>query len=256
MLRCHLLALVLLTPGACIEEQAPRAVPDTGLDFGDVAPDASDDSAACDEPGVTRCAEGENATEVCLEGTWRRAPCGADQLCVLAGGAQCIDSTGDKDCRDTLYCFLGCQVLHPDDETAAEACFVTCYTSATQPAQRELSDALDCFEGNCADQGFECISERCSQDLADCYFDTTGNKGCGRIVECRLDCADGDTACEKACGADATFEAQGQYAVLELCTFYQCVGQDDDCPRRVSLPAGPCYPYANECVGLLPNIAR
>lgn len=241
----------------CIEGQPARTVPETSIPLDDVEDaDEVGDAVTCNEPGVTRCAEGANATEICLDGVWQRAACAEDKICVLAGGAQCIDSTGDADCRDTLYCFLGCQVLHPDDEVAADACFVTCYTSATQPAQLELSDALGCFEGNCADQGFECIAERCSQDLADCYYDTKGAAGCARIIECRLACADGDTPCEKACGSDSTIEAQGKYAVLELCTFYQCIGQDAECPRRVTLPTGPCGTYAKDCVDFLPNIAR
>jgi len=255
MLRCSTLLPFVWALGACIEDTQPRVIPDTGIDLGDAAQDVVD-ATTCDEPGITRCAEGEFATEVCRDGTWQRTPCASDKICVFAGGAQCVSSTGDADCRDTLYCFLGCQILHPGDESAAEACWTTCYVSATQPAQRELSDALGCFDANCADQGFECIAERCSQDLADCYFESKGEQRCGEIVECRLACPDEDTACQKACGGDASIEAQGQYAVLELCTFYQCAGQDEDCPRRVSLPTGPCYPYASDCVGLLPNIAR
>jgi len=239
---------------ACIEESARVAdttTPDTSDPGTDVTP-----GEPCDEPGITRCAADAAATEICLDGVWQRAACAADKICVLAGGAQCVDSTGNADCRDTLYCFLGCQIASPDDPQAADRCFVECFRSATPPAQRELSDATSCFEENCADDaGFQCVAERCSQDLADCYFDAKGGAPCAAIIECRVACND-DEGCIKKCGNDSTFEAQGDYAVLELCIFYACAGQDEDCARRAGGPSGPCAAYINVCIGLLPNTPR
>ncbi len=251
---------------ACIEDServADTNTPTDTVDTSDEVPpgtDASDDSGPggepCDEPGITRCASDAAAVELCLDQTWQRAACAEDKICVVAGGAQCVDSTGDATCRDTLYCFLGCQLLF-EDLAAQDACFVDCYRTAAEDAQRELSDVIGCLDDNCMDAaGLDCVAGRCSQDLADCYFDTHGTARCGAIIECRLTCADGDEACVTACGEDATIEAQGDYAVLELCTFYACAGQDDDCARRAALPTGPCGDYANACVGLLPSTPR
>jgi hypothetical protein len=257
MMRSALLCLLL---GACIQDTRRAGdaadAPDTSADTGeDVALDTSD-AESCSEPGMTRCADGANATEICLGGTWQRASCAEGKICVVAGGAQCVDSTGDADCRDTFYCFLGCQILHGDDLTAGEACLLECFRGATREDQVELSEALGCFEKNCTqDAAFDCVAEHCSQDLADCYFDTNGDASCGTIIECRLACGD-DAACGRTCGSDATVQAQGDYAVLELCTFYACAGQDADCARRESLPTGACAAYTNECVGLLPSTDR
>lgn len=241
--------LCLGLAGACIEE--------TGRITDTSDADASGDvGEPCDEPGVTRCASDAAATEVCLNGTWQRAACAENKICVLAGGAQCVDSTGDAACRDTLYCFLGCQVAHADDPVAAEACLVECFRSATQAAQRELSEVSECFEDNCGnDAGLDCVAEQCSQDLARCYYDSSGDATCGSIVECRVGCNE-DPSCIQACGADATVGAQGEYAVLELCIFYACAGQDDECGRRAGLPTGACGDYTNACIGLLPNTPR
>lgn len=258
------LPLLVLAP-ACIEDSARVADTDTATDVVDTSDDlppgtdASDDSGPpgepCGEPGITRCAADTDAVELCLDGVWQRAGCADTKICVVAGGAQCVDSTGDATCRDTLYCFLGCQLLF-EDSAAQDTCFVDCYRTAREDAQRELSDVIGCLDDNCGDTtGLQCVADRCSQDLADCYFDTHGQGRCGAIIECRLAC-DGDTACVIACGEDATIDAQGDYAVLELCTFYACAGQDADCARRVSLPTGPCGDYANACVGLLPSTPR
>lgn len=248
------LALAGLAP-ACIEES--QRISDTA-GTSDTA-DSSFDAPVgepCDEPGITRCAADAAATEICLDGVWQRAACAENKICVLAGGAQCVDSTGDEDCRDTLYCFLACQITYPDDTTVADACFVECFRSATQAAQRELSDVTSCFEENCPEaSGFECAAERCSQDLADCYFESKGETGCGAILECRVACKD-DEVCAKACGNDGTIEAQGDYAVLELCLFFACAGKDEDCPKRAALPTGACGAYTNACIGLLPNTPR
>jgi len=256
----YLVPFIGLLAGACIEETRRIADSDTTPDATDpsVDADSSDTSPGepCDEPGITRCAADAAATEVCLNGTWQRAACVDGKICVLAGGAQCVDSTGDAECRDTFYCFLGCQFTHPDDPAAAERCLVECFRGATPAAQRELSDVSSCFEENCADEaGLECVAERCSQDLADCYFDTKGDASCGSIIECRVGCSD-DTACAQACGSDATIAAQGRYAVLELCIYYACYGQEAECARRASLPTGGCSAYTNACIGLLPNTPR
>ncbi len=243
---------------ACIEESARVTdTADTVSDTDDPSVDADLPAGEpCDEPGITRCAADAAATEICLDGIWQRAACADNKICVLAGGAQCVDSTGDEDCRDTLYCFLACQITNPDDVTAADFCFVECFRSATQAAQRELSDVTSCFEENCADEtGFDCAADRCSQDLADCYFETTGDARCGAILECRVGC-NGDEVCAKSCGTDGTIEAQGKYAVLELCIFFACAGQDEECTRRAGLPTGACGAYTNECIGLLPNTPR
>ena len=259
-----LAAYILLALAACIEDQrhltdldatsldTPLEPSDTALEPSDTTLDASD-AASCSAPGMTRCAQDAAATEVCLDGIWQRAACAEGKICVLAGGAQCVESTGDVDCRDTLYCFIGCQVTHADDQRAADACFVNCFRLASKPSQRELSVVSTCFEDRCSGAtGFACINESCSQDLAACYFDTTGTANCGAIIRCRLACT--DPACERACGSDATFEAQGDYAVLELCTVYACVGQDSDCPRREALPTGTCGAYASQCMGILPGV--
>ena len=262
MTRWPLVALTLPVV-ACISESRPRASSDA-TDATSSAPDATDDDGAgdaddpaCASSGQTRCDDQGKALEVCLEGRWQSAPCGDDQICVGgAEGALCIDASGDADCHDTLYCFLACQVLHPDEGADQDGCFGTCFTAGTEQAQGELTEVIACFEDNCRDSApLECAAQRCTQDLADCYYDDHGQAGCPSIVSCRIACED-DSDCAKRCGDDATIEAQGDYAMLELCIFYACWDQDEDCSRRATLPTGACSPYANECIGLLPNTPR
>lgn len=239
-----LVALIAVT--ACIEEQTPI---DTS---GDVAVESSPETSnePCDTPGVTRCSEDGSATEFCSGGAWLPEPCGEGKLCVVAGAAQCVDSTGDATCRSTLYCFIGCQVAHEGDDVAIEACLVSCFRGATRDDQVELSLATECLERRCGEGAtFECIASSCSQALGDCYFDVSGGETCAQIVACRTGC-NGDEACAVTCGDNGSVAAQSEYAVLELCIFYACIGQDDECPRRAGLPGGACGDYTNACLGL------
>ncbi len=237
-----LVALIAVT--ACIEEQTPI---DT---TGDVATSPDSTSEPCDTPGVTRCNDDLSATEFCSGGVWIPEACGEGKLCIVAGAAQCVDSTGDATCRSTLYCFIGCQVAYADDDPAIESCMISCFRGATREDQVELSVATDCFERRCGeDASFDCIAASCSQALGDCYFDTSGSESCGQIITCRTGC-DGDEVCGIGCGDDGSIPAQSTYAVLELCIFYACFGEDGDCPRRVGLLGGACSDYTNACVGL------
>lgn len=259
---------LLLACGACISES--RQATDTGPEVdGETAETVSPDSATgggddgagpggepCDEGGITRCSEDLLATELCLDGRWQRAYCASGKFCVNADGAQCVDSTGDGDCRAAMYCFFNCE-LFVTEPVAQELCYIDCYRAATREAQRELSDALDCISERCAvDDGIECFGTECTQDLADCYFDESGDAGCGSILECRLGCDSADSSCKEECGVDSTIQAQATYAVLDLCTFYACSGLDDECQRREALPGGACAAYASTCVDRLPNTPR
>ncbi len=233
-------ALIAVT--ACIEEQTPL---DTSVE---TSPEVVYES--CDTPRVTRCNAARGATEFCTNGVWLPEACGEGKLCIVAGAAQCVDSTGDATCRSTLYCFIGCQYENAGDDVAIEACLVSCYRSATRDDQIELSLATDCLERRCGDDtSFECIASSCSQALGDCYFDTSGQQSCGEIVACRTACDD-DEACGTSCGDDGSVAAQSTYAVLELCIFYACLGGNEECPRRVVLPGGACGDYTNACIGL------
>jgi len=240
---------------ACIDSGGQRTPADSTSSDTTAASDA-EVVAPCDGPGTTRCSAAGDAVEVCSDGAWRATSCGADRLCVDLGGAQCLQASGDADCRDMVFCYLGCGFAGGASE---DACALACYLAGTVPAQGQLAAFVGCLdraaciaEGDAGDV-LVCVSDRCGSQLAQCYFETSGPKSCADIVTCREGC-DGD-ACVQACGQDATLVAQADYGVLELCLLHACAEattelQQKACIAQATGVGGLCSPFLRKCLGV------
>ncbi len=261
MVRASLIVLVLLS--ACVETDRPLRGDDTDTTVAPDTtntPDATDtadvpDVEPCDEQGTTRCA-GTEATQICDDGQWQTVSCPSDRICVDFGGAECLSATGESTCRDVLYCYALCQVNFAEDLDGRYQCLVACFISGSGTAQSELGLVTSCIdEKGCEEDGtstLECIDDGCSLQLALCYFEETGRKGCGDILECAEGCDDGDATCWRECGDDASADAQAEFAILDLCVQYTCFGQlGDDCLREATQAGGLCFQYAARCASPL-----
>jgi len=258
MIRVSLLAIVLFS--ACVETDRPlrgedadtTVAPDTPI-----APDTDDllEVEPCGEQGTTRC-DGAEATQICNNGEWQSAVCPTDWVCVDFGGAECLSATGDSTCRDVLYCFATCQLSFADDQEGRDGCQVACFIAGSQTAQTELSLVTSCIgDGGCEDGGpatLECIDERCSLQLALCYFESTGRTSCADIVQCVTGCDDDEPTCWQECGDDGSADAQAEFAILDLCVQYACFGvSSPTCGREAMGPGGPCFEYVTQCLSPL-----
>lgn len=255
LLRTALFVSLLAFCGACIEAQRSPSASDTDAgdttslpdtDGADTRPD-TDPGEPCDAQGTTRCA-GVDATQICNGGVWQTVQCETGRICVDFGGAQCLEATGNDTCRDVLYCMGTCQLREDDDER--EQCLVECFISGSSTAQRELGLVTNCLDvAGCEDADadqLECIEQNCSQPLALCYFEGSGDAACGRMVQCAQACEDDE--CYLECGEQGTAPAQARFAVLDLCIQYVCFGQGEDCQKEVTTPGGPCFEYVTACI--------
>lgn len=256
------IALFVSLLGGCIEAQ--RAVSESDSDAMDTSalPDTDTDTTGadtrpepdvaepCEAQGTTRCASVE-ATQICNGGTWQTVACETGRICVDFGGAQCLEATGDDTCRDVLYCMGACQLKEAEEDR--EECLVDCFISGSATAQQELGLVTSCLDvAGCNDpevDQLECISESCSQPLALCYFEGSGDAGCTRLVQCAQSCEDDE--CYRACGEEGSVASQAEFVVLDLCIQYACFGQGEECPRDATSVGGPCVDYLATCLSPL-----
>ncbi|MFO0749559.1 MAG: hypothetical protein U1F43_28395 [Myxococcota bacterium] len=251
-----LLAL-LVTRGACINSSAQRPAADATVS-GDATSDADTGTPVgepCDGPGDTRCSVGQDAVEVCSDGTWHATVCGANRFCVDVGGAQCLEASGTVECRQLIYCYLGCGA---QPESLQGACQLDCYLSGTVQAQSQLvafqtcADRSACSAGDAGSDTLTCLDDACRTPLAQCYFPDSGQASCASILTCYEGCQK-DPSCEAACGQDATLDAQGRFAILELCLWFACADHPDDasCLDTALGLQGACQPFVRKCLNPL-----
>lgn len=250
----------------CIEAQraesdtttADTVMPDTSAPDS-VGPDASDPDTSpgepCEGPGQTRCL-GTEATQICNGGEWQTVACGQDRICIDFGGGQCVETSGQATCYDALYCLVTCQFAFTE-EVDRNTCSVECVNNSSGDARNELGDTLTCFETCDDDEGEQlgCVAKTCSSELGACYFDGRGASGCLVLAQCIEACQGQPAECRNSCGTFATKQAQAEYAVLDLCVTYACVGQGDECGVAAIATGGACARYAAQCLtpGISPN---
>lgn len=243
----------------CIESTRPQREVDLGTGDTtsppvDTTPEVASDTPSdvgepCEDQGTTRCL-GLEATQICNAGRWQTVACTSGRVCVDLGGAQCLDATGKAVCRDVLTCFAACHLTHREAD-ARDACLVACFIDGSEEAQSEVSLFTSCLDvAGCdtSQDGLLCVEESCSQALALCYFDKTGDKSCARAATCVGECGD-DRDCQIKCGEDATLAAQGELAVLDLCLQYACLGSAEaNCTRDAMAVGGVCARQAVRCL--------
>lgn len=245
---CLTLAAVVVS--GCIQEHRP---------VGDAADTSTSSDAAgteaCTSTGDTRCSADSRSLEICTDGHWTATSCGNSRVCVVSGGAQCLQTSGEATCRALMYCYLGC--LGQPDEARAQ-CELECYVTGTVAAQAQLvafqtcADRAQCTHAPTASETLDCLDTSCRTPLAQCYFEASGQDSCASILACYEGCQH-DTTCEAKCGQEADLDAQGRYAILELCLFVACADEPNDptCVDREAGIGGTCASYTRHCLNPL-----
>jgi hypothetical protein len=121
-----------------------------------------------------------------------------------ATGGTTTGGFGDWNCGPLMQCAGQC---------ADQPCVDACYAQATEPAQGEADDLIECIITNACGHDPVCIENNCGTEYEVCM---TGELACDEVVTCMEDCA-GDPECETWCYYEGTTEAQDALNALNQC---------------------------------------
>ncbi len=158
-------------------------------------------------------------TPSCLDDAGR---CACDQAC-QSDGACDNEVCQVQDCATTYGCLAACG--------DSASCYSACYGSATPAAQSQVSELLSCIRDSCADVTGEaysgCVRDSCPDQVAACFPVGTGVWTCREVLDCVVNCPEGDEQCASECYQSGTRQAQDEFNDLADCLDTQCGDESD-----------------------------
>jgi len=191
--------------------------------------------------GTRRCSG--SAVEVCSAGQWT-----TEQSCTNGcTNNQCNAAPTGLVCMDVWACIIDAGCFDNLPTVPTSACMNPCLNQGTSTGKNEMNAMLSC-SSNCSYDD-ACIIDTCSQQRANCFFDTAGSLSCAAVNTCIGNCPTGGAyeACAFSCYEQATNTAQGRHFRVVNCLNYHCDDDDQTCQREVISSGGPCEQAYNIC---------
>ena len=149
-------------------------------------------------------------------------------------------------CAEAVTCWAHCKL---DD-----ACKTACAEGVDPTILDEIKPVQECVgQLNCGGAPVQCLVEDCWDQYHTCYFGGVSGSGlCSDALECIVACPADDGACESACLAKASNEAQKAYVKYTECVWIyaqdNCEGVDPaECKKQAEMHD--CGTQFNFCLG-------